>query len=230
MNVTPRIVAHWALLLLVALFSPACWAEVSSEAALSSDRQSSDRQSKQTIGEPGFDESYRFFQLACANCQNGEQNAASRQIRRSIELLKREAKHATKKGKQALDRSILELSNLADAVESGATNSVDELKAAFARSHHALAYHYQQRAADSWLRQRFKAAGQDLKAASYEVEYGISWVGEGVQDKTRDTLVATRKLANGMIHGAKVDAQQMNSRVKILGQQIRSFGRQAISN
>ncbi len=191
----------------------------------SSNQNAQESDGELAIGKSGSDESLQLFRQACANSQNGEHHAAARQIRRGVEFLTRESKHATAKGKEALDRSIHELSALADSVESGATNSVDDLKGAFARAHHALAYHYQQRASESWLRRRFKAAGQDLKAASYEVEYGISWVGEGVENKTRDTLTATRELGDSMIRGAKVGAEHVNSQAKNLGQQIMSFGR-----
>jgi len=178
--------------------------------------RSSDRVVRQPVGKPvreelAYDESLRHFQLACVNCQNGQQSAASRQIRRGVELLNRESKHATAKGKEALDLSIRELSDLADSVESGAEHSVENLKGAFARAHHALAYHYKQRASESILQRNFRAAGQDIKAASYEVEYGISWIGDGVENKTRDTLVATHKLADNMIRGAKVGADSINS-------------------
>ena len=143
-----------------------------------------------------------------------------------MKLLRQEARHATANGKLALDRSIRELEAVADSLERGAVSSIDELKAAFARSQHALAYHYQQRAAQSQLQQNFKQLGQNLQAAADNVAYGLSWVGEGVQTKSRDVIVASRDLGGSLIRGAKTDAQQIDAQAKALGQEIKRFGLQ----
>lgn len=230
MNVTPRNAALTALLLLVMLNGPAESAEISPDNVPASNREVRPPANEpETVepapGEPGFGDSLPYFQLACVNCQNGRHLAASRQIRHGVELLKREAKHATAKGKVALNRSIRELSTLADSVEKGTVVSMDNMKAAFAQAHHALAYHYQQRAAESWLQGRFQAAEQDFKSATLEVADGISWVGVGVENKTRDTLVATRELASSMNHGAKVSAEQVKLQAKNLASQIKYLGR-----
>lgn len=174
------------------------------------------------------DAQFQHFQLACLNCQNGDQGLAGRHIRKGAEFLRREARHATAKGKRALEHSIDELDRLANAVERGTVSSIDEVKSAFARAHHALAYHHQEKASESWLRRRVKDSGEHLQAAANQIEYGVSWVGEGVEDKGNDVLAATRELAKGMIRGAKVDAKHFKTRTESLARQVRTFGRQVV--
>jgi len=171
---------------------------------------------------------FHHFRLACLNCQNGDRGVAGRHIRQGAEFLRRQAGQATAKGKQALQRSIDELDRLADAVERGTESSIDEVKSAFARAHHALAYHHQEKASESWLRRRVKDTGEHLQAAANQIEYGVSWAGEGVEHKSNDVLAATRDLAKGMIRGAQVDAKHVKTRTESLARQVRSFGRKVL--
>jgi len=178
--------------------------------------------------QPGTDTPQYFFQIACINCQRGNHGFAAGRIREGVKRLRQEAHHATANGKVALDRSIRELEHLADSLESGAVSSIDEVKAAFGRAQHALAYHYQQRAAQAQSQQNFKQVGQDLQAAADNVAYGLTWVGEGVQTKSHDVVVATRDLGGSLIRGAQADVQQIDAQAKALGQEIKRFGLQVL--
>jgi len=179
-------------------------------------------------GRPSPDTPQYHFQIACLSCQNGNQGIAARQMRNALKLLKQEATRATANGKTALNRSIHELEHLADAMERGKASSIEDVKAAFARAQYALAYHHQQRASESLLRRNFKQAGEDLKAASYDIEYGLAWTGEGVEMKSRDVIVATRNLGNTLIGGAKIDVQHIDAQARMLGSELRRFGGQIV--
>ncbi len=176
-----------------------------------------------TSGTPEY-----YFQRAWQKDQDGDRQTAGRELRRGIALLKEETKTATANGKIVLQRSIVELENMADSLQQGVAVSAIRLRSAFARASHALAYHYQQRGNESWLRQKYKRAGEDFKAASNNVEYGISWIGERVETKSQDVLQATREFGDALIAGAKSDAQQVRSRVTILGGEIKRFGRRVL--
>ncbi len=178
------------------------------------------------VVEPAPNTPQHFLQLACVNCQQGNDRIAAARIRDSARLMRLQLRHATANGKRALERSIRELEALADSLERGTAKSLDEVKAAFARSQHALAYHYQQRAAESRLRQNFVQAGQELQLAADNVAYGLTWVGAGVQTKSRDVLVATRDLGGALLRGAQADVQQLDAQTKALGQEIKYFGQQ----
>ena len=106
----------------------------------------------------------------------------------------------------------------------GTVSSIEEVKATFARSQHALAYHHQQRAAESRLRQNFRQVGLDLQAAAGNVAYGLAWAGEGVQTKGRDVIVATRNLGGSLVGGIKIDKQHIDAQSKALRLEIKRFG------
>ena len=180
------------------------------------------------VGDLGPGMPQHHFQIACLNCRNGDRGVAAREIRKGAQLLREQAKRATAKGKAVLDRSSRELENLAGAVQKGAAVSIEKIKATFARAQHALAYHHHTQASDSWARRKFKQAGKQFKAAAYNIEYGLSWIGEGVETKGRDVIIGTRDLGSALIDGTKIGAGRVKTQTKALGQEIERFGRRIV--
>jgi len=172
----------------------------------------------------GVETPLHFFQLACIHCQHDDETAAAREIRRAAKMLKKEAKKASGKSKQAINKSANELSGLALKFEQHIDVSIDALKMAFARAHYALAYEYQQRAKESWLRKKAKDAGESLKAASFHAEQGIAWIDGKTRKKTKDVFLATRELAKGLAHGTKGEIKHIGSQTNALGKEIELFG------
>lgn len=176
------------------------------------------------VAEPAADTPQYFLQAACANCQKGNDRIAAARIRDTVRLMRLELRQATDNGKLALERSIRELEMLAVNLEQGAATSLEQTRAAFARSQQALAYHYQQRAAELRLQQKFQQAGQNLQAAADSVAYGLNWVGQGARTKSRDVIVATRDFGDSLLRGTQANVQQLDAQTKALGQEIKRFG------
>ena len=82
---------------------------------------------------------------------------AAREIRKAAAFMSLHTELATEKGKRAMIASIRELDDLGNRVERGSVKSASQLDVAFARTHHALAFHHQDKATESWVRRRTRS-------------------------------------------------------------------------
>ena len=80
-------------------------------------------------------------------------------IRKGETFVKQEADRATGEAKQTLTASAQELNKLAEELQKRTVRSVKELDSVFARTHHALARYYQEKASESWTQRAITETG-----------------------------------------------------------------------
>jgi hypothetical protein len=150
--------------------------------------------------------------------------AAASEIRKGVEVLKKEEANATEEGKKALTASIQELGKLAKDVEKGAVKSEKELGDAFARANNALAKHHYLKASETWAKKETKNAGNALKNAAQHLEQAAKWSGRKLEAGSSEVVKGAREVSDKLIKGTKWVAEEVSKGIKDIGNEISKIG------
>jgi hypothetical protein len=157
-----------------------------------------------------FNETWKFF----ADEPNKGFNAAKTQflaeatksavfeIRRAAAYLKLERARGTASEAMILQPSIEELEDLANDVENGIVETVDDFELPFARAQLALARFHQRMADDTWAKKQYRETAEELLAAASDLEYAAEWAGHTLDSTALATLRDTRAVAGRLKQGS----------------------------
>lgn len=159
--------------------------------------------------------------------------AAARHLRDGADYLRSDAAKARGDVADNLRGTAKDLDKLAEKVQKGELESVDELNEKFGDAYRNLAdYHYQV-ARESYERNRETSvkAGRDvetgsaLQRATQDVEDWAEVTGRTIKSGGRTALDATKDLAGRMISGTGWAAEKTGEGLNNFGEFIRDFGR-----
>ncbi|MCB0209537.1 MAG: hypothetical protein KDJ52_09415 [Anaerolineae bacterium] len=144
----------------------------------------------------------QHFQQAITALNEGDTAAAAREIHKAVAYLHLSEARAVGPAKAALQASIGELTNLADAIANGEIASPDEMDAlTFAQAHYALALHHQLAAMGAEDLGEMKDAGYELKAAASHLEQTLSRAGREANEDETAFIENLRNLGDDLIAG-----------------------------
>ena len=146
-------------------------------------------------------------------------------IRKGETFVKKEVDRAAGEAKQALTASAQELDKLAEEVKKRAIRSVKELDSVFARTHHALARYYQQKASESWAKNASTEAGHYLKLASVHLENALAWAGHRIEADSAAAIEEAKRIAEKMEKGTSWAASEVSKGIDAIGKEIDEAGR-----
>ena len=167
----------------------------------------------------------RLFQKARESFSKKDFQDAASDIRRGEMFVKREAERATGEAKQTLTASTQELDKLADGVQKRAIRSVKELDSVFARTHHALARYYQQKASESWAKKAISEAGQYLKLAAIHFEKALAWAGHQIEAEGAAAVEEAKRVGEKLEKGEGWAASEVRKDIDAIGKEIDEAGR-----
>ncbi len=155
------------------------------------------------------DEPCRHFEAARDLFSTGQLLPAADHLRTASVFLRLEGARATPEGKAGIDAAVDDLQRLALAIQNNQVQSPNVLDQAFARAHYALASHHCIKSSHRCCRvatfenqEERTRAGHDLNAATVHLERGLRWAGEDMDEKTRNSLKASRLAAGQLINQA----------------------------
>ena len=150
---------------------------------------------------------------------------AAADIRKGESFVKQEADRAAGEAKQALTASAQELDKLAEEVQKRAIRTVQELDSIFARTHHALAKYYQQKASESWIKKASTEAGHYLKLAAIHLENALAWAGHRIEGDGAAAIEEAKRIAEKMEKGTSWAASEVIKGIDAIGKEIDEAGR-----
>jgi hypothetical protein len=153
-----------------------------------------------------------------------EFHAAADEMRKASAYVQAEAGQAAGATKRALQRSGLELDELAHRMEHGTVHSIHEIEHAFARAHHALADHYHQRAEQAYERHEPTRAGRFLQASADNLDRGAHWAGAEIREGAHVIVRDTRVLGGKLVEGTGFVAEEVGRGIKGLGRGVERLG------
>lgn len=163
------------------------------------------------------------FRLAEQALLKKDYDSAAKEIRRGAGLLKLEATRASVEGKNDLNTSWKELSNLATEVQSGSVTSARKLDYPFAAAGYALAESHYLKAIQDWTDNDPKNCGHELEASILNLAEGAEWAGHGAEFDSslviKDALALSKKLIDGELQTAK----QISPEVRSVGNEIENL-------
>jgi serine protease Do len=145
-------------------------------------------------------------------------------IRKGEAFVKQEADRATGEAKQTLTASAQELDKLAKEVQRRAIRTVKELDEVFARTHHALAKYYQQKASESWAKKAISEAGQYLKLAAIHFENALAWAGHQIGAEEAAAVEEAKRVGEKMEKAAGWTASEVSKSIDAVRKEIDEAG------
>ena len=173
---------------------------------------------------PLSEEPQRHFADAMAAFKKKDYKAAASSIRQAASFVRVEAGRATGESRQALDRSVTQLDQLAASVEKGAVPDEKLMDEDFARASHALALEHQSKAAESWARKEYHQVGDEFKAAAHGLESAAGWAGEEAKAGASAVAADTRAIGEKIASGAAWTRDEVVMGFKSLGNAIDALG------
>lgn len=138
--------------------------------------------------------------------------------------MRAEAVKASSRGKKALDDSARELDKLADDVKKGAVESVKKIEDVFARAYFVLAEESYIESTEAWAKKEAVKAGEFLDAANKNLEKGMIWAGQKVEEKTTETMKKSRELSLKLKQKGKLITEEAGKSLQAIGDEIEKFG------
>jgi hypothetical protein len=176
-----------------------------------------------------LDESAGHLRHARESFVKKDTAAAAAEIQKAAAFVKVEATRAGKAVREAVLAAAGELEKLAAVVKSGAVKSVEELDAAFARAHHALAKHHCLKASEAWAGEEAHKAGHALHAAASYIDGGLKCVGHHVEAGAAKTLEGARHLAGKLISGSGKFGEEVGRSIEDCGKHTEDLGKRVAS-
>ena len=170
------------------------------------------------------EEPQRQFTHAMAAYKKNDYKAAAGSIRQATNFVHFEARSATGDVRQALDRSVTELDQLAISMEKGEVSDEKLMEDEFARASHALALEHQSKAAESWSRKEYHQVGDEFRAAAHGLESAAGWAGEEAKAGASAVAADTRAIGEKIASGAAWTRDEVVMGFKSLGNAIDALG------
>lgn len=164
------------------------------------------------------DEPEGHFQQAHENFLKKDFKGAAAEIRKGTNFVKLETARATGEGKKTLTASIDELEKLASDVEKGTVKSANDLGKAFARVHHALAFHHHMQASEAWAKKETSKVGHALRAAASHLEKALAWGGHEIEAAVVKVIGTGRHVGEKLAQGGRWTADEVGKALKDLGE------------
>ena len=162
--------------------------------------------------------------------ENKDWKGAARELRTAAAFLKLEAARAEGKAKEGLDASSQELKKLASDMEGGAVVTTTALDQAIAAASKALAVHHNAKATEGWAKKEYRAAAQDLKAATDYVKKAATWAGHGVSTGAEAAADAAADAGQKTVEAGKDagewSADKIHKGIEWTGAAIEKLGKQ----
>jgi hypothetical protein len=165
------------------------------------------------------------FQKAKKDYLDKNINSASEQIKKGAAYMKEKAAKASAKGKGELEESARELDKLADDVKKGTVKSVKRIEDAFARAYHALALESQIESTESWAKRERARAGEALDAANKNLERGLAWAGQKVEENTKKVMRKSEEIALKLKRKGRLITEEVGKGIQDAGKEIEKFGK-----
>lgn len=147
---------------------------------------------------------------------------AADEIFKAIGFLKLEKARTNGTTQEALQRSITDLTQVAQQIREGQLKSDTDMDNAFIRAYHALGSHYYLRASSAVAQNNLKEAGYELKAATHYLEQAQAHLNQQPVVLHTDLL----KMADEIIAEKYPSADTLNQGLKQIGQEIEKVGQE----
>jgi len=151
---------------------------------------------------------------------------AALELRKAAAYTKIESSRAVGVARPALEKAVAEAERLASALAAGKTVTPDQLNAAVARAHQALAEHHYLKASQFRTRGETGKVWHDLQAATVHLENALAWAGEKVPASEESAAEQARKLGERAKHGASWTEDEVGRAIEALGLEIEKLGTQ----
>ncbi|MGB4294213.1 MAG: hypothetical protein WBJ16_01075 [Smithellaceae bacterium] len=169
------------------------------------------------------------FQKAKKDYLEKNIDSAAKQIKKGAAYMRAEAVKASSRGKKALDDSARELDKLADDVKKGAVESVKKIEDVFARAYFVLAEESYIESTEAWAKKEAVKAGEFLDAANKNLEKGMIWAGQKVEEKTTETMKKSRELSLKLKQKGRLITEEVGKSLQAIGDEIEKFGKRISS-
>jgi serine protease Do len=167
----------------------------------------------------------QLFKKARESFLRGDFQAAATAIRKGEAFVKQEADRATREAKQSLMTSSEDLRKLADELRKGEIHSVKELDSVFARTHHALARYYQEKASKSWAQKAIMETGRYLRLAAVHLENALAWAEYRIEAGAATAVDEARRLGEKMEQGKEWVASEATKSIDAIRKEVGEAGR-----
>jgi hypothetical protein len=171
------------------------------------------------------DEPSHHFGLAHEHFLKKDYAKSAAEIRKGAGFVKLEMARSTDEGRKALADAAIRLEKLAESIESGSVNSVDEINAALAYAEQALAFHHELKAEKSWRSNDYVGAGHDLKAASISFKNSLKYTGVKVEAETDAAIKDANEIGQKLVEGARLADERIGAAMEMLGNKIDEAGK-----
>jgi len=141
-------------------------------------------------------------------------------IRRGEAFVKQEADRATGEAKQSLMGSAQELDKLAEELQKRTVRSVKELDSVFARTHHALARYYQEKASESWTQKAITETGYYLRLSAVHLENALTWTGHRIEAGVATVVDEAKRLGEKMEKGKEWVASEATKSIDAIRKEV----------
>lgn len=166
------------------------------------------------------DEPSHHFGLAHERFLKKDYARSATELRKGAGFVKLEMARSTDEGRRTLAEAAIRLEKLAENVESGTVNSIDEINTALARAEQALAVHHQLKAEQYWQDNNNMGTGHDLKAASINLKNSLMYSGEKVKVETDAAIKDANEIGQKLIEGARLEDERIGAAIDALGDKI----------
>jgi serine protease Do len=168
-------------------------------------------------GQQGLDQ---LFQKARESFLKKDFKDAASEIRKAETFVNQETQQAAGEAKQNLKASAQELDKLAEELRKKTIRSVKELDSVFARTHHALAKYYQQKASESWAKRAISEAAQYLQLAALHLESALAWAGHRIEAEGVAAVGEAKRIGDKMEKGTAWTASEVRKDIDAIGKEI----------
>jgi len=170
------------------------------------------------------DEPSHHFGLAHEHFLKKDYAKSAAEIRKGEGFMRLEMARSKGEGQKALADAAIRLEKLAEAIDSGSVNSVDEIKTALARAEHTLAFHHELKAEEYWEANENLSVGRDLKAASMSLKNSLKYAGEKVEAETDAVIKDANNIGQKLIEGSRLADERVGAAIELLGDKIDEAG------
>jgi len=109
-------------------------------------------------------------------------------------------------------------------VKKGAVESVKKIEDVFARAYFVLAEESYIESTEAWAKKEAVKAGEFLDAANKNLEKGMIWAGQKVEEKTTETMKKSRELSLKLKQKGKLITEEAGKSLQAIGDEIEKFG------
>ncbi len=195
----------------------------------------SNTQAEQLLAEPEQsgerpDEITYHFHLASESYADKDLRTSAAQIRKAIEILKKQLSSGDHESRPLFSSSIVEMEMMAEKVEHGNVSSEKQLDKVFARAEVALAKHHIIRAQEAWEKERQLSAAVEISTSAINLENAMARIGYSDDGSMVNSVTEGRQLLVRLFQGLPVASKEINKAIIEMSVAIGKFEILASSN